>query len=203
MYIKQFQVPTVTVLVTYSFSTIIDEAPPPPLQMAATPFCPGLRAWTRCRTMRAPDILQLNHNFVWKITHCLCRFWLRPQTTKLQCKKILNWVTLNCDSVVIRRILGKQVVRMGMLWEMSPLTPLVGSDSPNGVPQAHSPTMDICFAWVNLQRLEKCHHNNTECLIHFPQCHIILLHSTPFQQLQQNNSDNRECQWHGPSAYNY
>jgi hypothetical protein len=44
IYIKPFQVPTVTVLVTYSFSTIIDEAPPPPLQMAATPFCPGLRA---------------------------------------------------------------------------------------------------------------------------------------------------------------
>ena len=43
----------------------MDEAPPPPLQMAATPFCPGLRAWTRCRTMRAPDILQLNHNFDW------------------------------------------------------------------------------------------------------------------------------------------
>lgn len=60
--------PTVTMMVTYSLSTIMDEAPPPPLQMAATPFCPGLRAWTRCRTMRAPDILQLNHNFDWKWT---------------------------------------------------------------------------------------------------------------------------------------
>jgi hypothetical protein len=44
IYTKQFQIPTVRVLVTYSFSTIMDEAPPPPLQMAATPFCPGLRA---------------------------------------------------------------------------------------------------------------------------------------------------------------
>jgi hypothetical protein len=38
IYTKQFQIPTVRVLVTYSFSTIMDEAPPPPLQMAATPF---------------------------------------------------------------------------------------------------------------------------------------------------------------------
>jgi hypothetical protein len=43
-YIQQYYVATVTVMVTYSFSTITDEAPPPPLQMTATPFCPGLRA---------------------------------------------------------------------------------------------------------------------------------------------------------------
>jgi len=51
---------------TYSFSIIMDDAPPPPLQMAATPFCPGLRACTRCRTIRAPDILQSNYGFTWK-----------------------------------------------------------------------------------------------------------------------------------------
>jgi hypothetical protein len=56
-----------TITLTYSFSINMEDAPPPPLQMAATPICPGFRACIKCKTMRAPDILQsdmkMNHKF--------------------------------------------------------------------------------------------------------------------------------------------
>ncbi|KYQ54913.1 hypothetical protein ALC60_06254 [Trachymyrmex zeteki] len=35
----------------------IDDAPPPPLQIDATPFSPALSACTKCITIRAPDML--------------------------------------------------------------------------------------------------------------------------------------------------
>lgn len=42
---------------THKRSIKIEEAPPPPLQMAATPFWPGFKVYAKCKTMRAPDIL--------------------------------------------------------------------------------------------------------------------------------------------------
>ena len=38
-------------LCVQSFSIMMEEAPPPPLQMLATPFWPGLRAYTRWFTI--------------------------------------------------------------------------------------------------------------------------------------------------------
>ena len=48
---------------------MIAEAPPPPLQMAATPFCPGFMCSARMLVMRAPDILHREQYIkFWKIT---------------------------------------------------------------------------------------------------------------------------------------
>lgn len=41
----------------YNLSIKMAEAPPPPLQMLASPFCPGLRLCTMWPVIRAPDIL--------------------------------------------------------------------------------------------------------------------------------------------------
>ncbi|KYN30915.1 hypothetical protein ALC56_14727 [Trachymyrmex septentrionalis] len=35
----------------------IDDAPPPPLQIDATPFSPALSACAKCTMIRAPDML--------------------------------------------------------------------------------------------------------------------------------------------------
>lgn len=40
----------------------IDEAPPPPLQMPARPYCPGCRWCAMCPTILVPDILVENKN---------------------------------------------------------------------------------------------------------------------------------------------
>lgn len=41
----------------YSFWMRIEEAPPPPLQIPARPYCPGCRWCTMCPTILVPDIL--------------------------------------------------------------------------------------------------------------------------------------------------
>lgn len=46
---------------TYSLSIMMADAPPPPLHIDATPFCPGCKAWARWVTIRAPDILDVKH----------------------------------------------------------------------------------------------------------------------------------------------
>ena len=42
---------------TYNFSIRIDDAPPPPLQIDATPFSPALSTCAKCTMIRAPDML--------------------------------------------------------------------------------------------------------------------------------------------------
>jgi hypothetical protein len=39
----------------HSLSMTMAEAAPPPLHKAATPFCPGFKAWIRVTTIRHPE----------------------------------------------------------------------------------------------------------------------------------------------------
>ena len=47
------------VKIIYNLSITTAVAAPPPLQIAATPSCPGFKRWTRDTRMREPDDLLL------------------------------------------------------------------------------------------------------------------------------------------------
>lgn len=51
---------------TYNRSMRTEEAPPPPLQIEATPFSPGFKLYNKWRIMRAPDILNKRKQISWK-----------------------------------------------------------------------------------------------------------------------------------------
>lgn len=135
---------------------IIDEAPPPPLQMPASPYWPGFRLCTMWPTILAPDILtggeETVHTKVSEVRSVFCH----------------SSSSQRMNSVVIVVLLSGEVSH---------------ALSPNGVSQGHGSAVHINFWGVDVQHLDVGQHHHAEGLVDLPHGDVVLLQACCLQSL--------------------
>lgn len=57
--------------------------------------------------------------------------------------------------------------------------------------ERHRSTVDVHFAWVDVQHLNVGQNNHTEGLVYFPHGHVLFLHSGRAEHLHQNKTQSR------------